>query len=342
MCAVLTGEDVSGSVLTLEIADTPAQQPLRLRYLESIGQDPTTNDEIKKYVLFVGGLKVPVTKMELRSIFEPFGDPVVSEMGATNRGYVFIDLRTTESRAIQACLELSGEEFFGNRLKVEFKGKANQMHLVAATREMISEKLTQIRWKRKETWDKVERGEMVDGDEEEGEEGKKEDKIRKYQLYVDGIREPMSIEELGEIFVPYGRVGRLAILDERFFTFVDLETTQARAIDACLEISGREYCGNVLRVQFSKRRGQERITQLAKAAALERLQAANAQIDTLSAAMGRESEYSYFSRREDGQPDDDAMAVRVELPQGVRDLIMAPSTSSSGNLRLDDDSILPR
>jgi hypothetical protein len=129
-------------------------------------------------------------------------------------------------------------------------------------------------------------------------------------------------------------VGRLAILEERFFTFVDLETTQSRAIAACLDISGRVYCNNLLRVQFSKRRGQERISQLAKEAGLKRLQETNQQLDNLSAAMGmveqqqQQQEYSsYYSVEQQ----------RVELPEGVRAL-----TGLTSGARLDDDKIIPR
>ncbi len=64
----------------------------------------------------------------------------------------------------------------------------------------------------------VDRGEQVaDGGSEEEEEqavdadaaaaaeGKpKEAKVRKYQLYVDGIREHMTPAQLAEVFAPYG------------------------------------------------------------------------------------------------------------------------------------------
>jgi hypothetical protein len=56
---------------------------------------------------------------------------------------------------VQACLELSAEEYFGNLLKVEFKEKASQQHLVAATRQLVARKLTQHRWQRQQAWQKV-------------------------------------------------------------------------------------------------------------------------------------------------------------------------------------------
>jgi hypothetical protein len=293
-----------------------------MRFLsEAKSQDPATDEAIKTFVLFVGGLKVPVTKMEMCSIFEPYGDPSVNEMGVNNRGYVFVELRTTEARAIQACLELSAEEFFGNRLKVEFKDKRGQEHLVAATRDLVGKKLTETRWRRNQNWEREARGEMVGGTENGGGGGGDEDskdlhessegegsRVRTYQLYVDGLKQPMSNAELAAVLAPYGAVGRLAILDERFFTFVDLETTQARAIACCVELTGREICGNTLRVQFSKKRGQERVMQLAQAAAQERAQ--------MAAASGRGAaapESSYYSRREDlpaGQLDDDKILPR--------------------------------
>jgi hypothetical protein len=58
---------------------------------------------------------------------------------------------------VQACLELSAEEYFGNLLKVEFKEKASQQHLVAATRQLVARKLTQHRWQRQQAWQKVPR-----------------------------------------------------------------------------------------------------------------------------------------------------------------------------------------
>ncbi len=351
----LSVERADGGSLEIEVADTPAQQQLRQRYLEAKGEESTYNDPVRKFGLFVGGLKVPVTTLELRSIFEPYGDPSVSEVGANNRGYVFIDLRTTEARAVQACLELSAEEYFGNLLKVEFKDKKNQQHLVAATRQLVAKKLTEHRWKRQQNWKKVDQGEVVGGSEDdlEAEEGgedaegkRKEAKVRKYQLYVDGIREFMTNAQLAEIFAPYGRVGRLAILEGRFFTFVDLETTPAKAVAACLDISGREYYGNILRVQFSKRRGQERITQLAKAAAVERIKEANLQLESMAMAMeasgaSGQPESSYFTRREHAEPDgavceQPGPVGRVELPEAVKALIMPPAAT------LDDDKILPR
>jgi hypothetical protein len=56
---------------------------------------------------------------------------------------------------VQACLELSAEEYFGNLLKVEFKEKTSQQHLVAATRQLVAQKLTQHRWQRQQAWQKV-------------------------------------------------------------------------------------------------------------------------------------------------------------------------------------------
>jgi hypothetical protein len=56
---------------------------------------------------------------------------------------------------VQACLELSAEEYFGNLLKVEFKEKTSQQHLVAATRQLVARKLTQHRWQRQQAWQKV-------------------------------------------------------------------------------------------------------------------------------------------------------------------------------------------
>ncbi len=65
----------------------------------------------------------------------------------------------------------------------------------------------------------VDRGEQVadGGSEEEEEQGvdadaaaaaegakPKEAKVRKYQLYVDGIREHMTPAQLAEVFAPYG------------------------------------------------------------------------------------------------------------------------------------------
>jgi hypothetical protein len=46
-------------------------------------------------------LQVPMTKLELRSVLEPYGEPTVTEMSTPYRGYVFVDLRTTEARAVQ-------------------------------------------------------------------------------------------------------------------------------------------------------------------------------------------------------------------------------------------------
>jgi hypothetical protein len=161
--------------------------------------------------------------------------------------------------------------------------------------------------------------EGVDDDAHMDDGGGGEGRVHKYQLYVDGLKQPMSNTDLAAVLAPYGQVGRLAILDERFFTFVDLETTQARAIACCLEVSGREICGNTLRVQFSKKSGQEHVMQLAQAAAnaRERLQ----QQPTHSVAMGRgnaapEASY-YYSRREEDLP---------------------PAASG----QLTDDKILPR
>ena len=71
-------------------------------------QDPTAEDAIRKFVLFVGGIKVPMTKVELRTIFENYGEPLLGEVGAAHRGYVFVELRTTEARAIQAGLNYFG------------------------------------------------------------------------------------------------------------------------------------------------------------------------------------------------------------------------------------------
>jgi hypothetical protein len=46
-------------------------------------------------------VQVPMTKLELRSVLEPYGEPTVTEMSTPYRGYVFVDLRTTEARAVQ-------------------------------------------------------------------------------------------------------------------------------------------------------------------------------------------------------------------------------------------------
>jgi hypothetical protein len=132
-------------------------------------------------------------------------------------------------------------------------------------------------------------------------------------------------------------VGRLAILEERFFTFVDLETTQSRAIAACLDISGRVYCNNLLRVQFSKRRGQERISQLAKEAGLKRLQETNQQLDNLSAAMGMVEQQKLQQQQQEYSSYYSVEQQRVELPEGVRAL-----TGLTSGARLDDDKIIPR
>jgi len=92
---------VEGKKMEVEVADTPCQEPLRQRYLEAKSLDTVYLDPIKKFYLFVGGLKVPMTKLELRSVFEPYGEPTVTEMSAPYRGYVFVELRTTEARAVQ-------------------------------------------------------------------------------------------------------------------------------------------------------------------------------------------------------------------------------------------------
>ena len=202
---------------------------------------------------------------------------------------------------------------------------------MAATRDLVAQKLTKTRFERKKAWNSAERGEQRpdQGEEENSGDEAEGEKVRKYQLYVDGIHGPMSNAELATVFAPYGRVGRLAILAGRFFTFVDLETTRARALAACLEVTGRDFFGNVLRVQFSKRPGQERISQQLRSMAAE------LPVPTgLVGGAGGEGmataaeEFAYFSRR-------DPMEVGQQQYGGGLAL-----TSSSG--QLNDDKILPR
>jgi hypothetical protein len=60
-CQGLTCETAEGKKLEVEVADTAGQEQLRQRYLAARDQADTLYiDPIKKFTLFVGGLKVRV------------------------------------------------------------------------------------------------------------------------------------------------------------------------------------------------------------------------------------------------------------------------------------------
>ncbi len=60
----------------------------------------------------------------------------------------------------------------------------------------------------------------------------------------------MTKEQLATLFEPYGKVTKSHPLDNKNFGFVELLTTEDRAIEVIIKLSGITFCDNVLRVSF--------------------------------------------------------------------------------------------
>ena len=107
-------------------------------------------------------------------------------------------------------------------------------------------------------------------------------KTRRYYFFVDGLTEPTSPDQISSIFEPYGTSIRTLPTNDKYFTFVDLETTEEEAINAFIDLSGREFFGNVIKVQFRHHKGMDKIAAKARAVALERLSSTKAALDNLT------------------------------------------------------------
>ena len=74
----------------------------------------------------------------------------------------------------------------------------------------------------------------------------------RYYFYVCGIDNYINKEQLATIFKPYGTVLKSQTYEKKNFGFVDLMTTEVRAVEAIIKLSGIEYCENVLKVNNNK------------------------------------------------------------------------------------------
>ena len=64
-----------------------------------------------------------------------------------------------------------------------------------------------------------------------------------------GIDNPMTKEQLATLFEPYGKVTKSNPLDNKNFGFVELLTTEDRAIEVIIKLSRITFCNNLLRVR---------------------------------------------------------------------------------------------
>lgn len=72
--------------------------------------------------LFVGNLSFQTTEIDLRSLFEPFGQILRVHIGkdretGRSRGFAFVEM-ANDQEAAKAMTELNGKEFGGRALKV--------------------------------------------------------------------------------------------------------------------------------------------------------------------------------------------------------------------------------
>ena len=154
-------------------------------------------------------------------------------------------------------------------------------------------------------------------------------KTRRFYFFVDGLTEPTTPERISSIFEPYGTSIRTLPTNDKYFTFVDLETTEEEAINAFIDLSGREFFGNVIKVQFRHHKGMDKIAAKARKVALERLSSTNAALDNLTGGPSSRKRGLDMMNESIEYPTQYLKQSKVELPDTVKALI-TESAGSSG------------
>jgi len=168
--------------------------------------------------LFVYGINADCPERLLREVFESAGD--VEEINNTQRGYAFITM-ADKSGAEAACSDLNGTEFNGQTIKVEH----------AKQRDPNSFRENSPMGNRENSY----QGEYNGG-----------------KLFVYGVNPSVSESELRNEFEKAGEVAEVFNTEKgyAFVTMADRDGAEA----ACSELNGREFNGQMLKVNHSKPR----------------------------------------------------------------------------------------
>ena len=198
--------------------------------------DPEAQAKVQREIdFFVDGVRGTMNKEDFEELFNDYG-MVIHEHHKEEQRFSFVTLITTEELALKACEEVTGTKREDNTLVVEISQR--ERHELASKSKMVAR--NKISTMRKQEIKEIE--EELAKDEPGG--------VKKFYYYVDGITSPLTKYEVASIFQPYGKVLRALPTEDKYFTFVDLETTEESAIDAFVDITGREFFGNSIRVQF--------------------------------------------------------------------------------------------
>ena len=190
---------------------------------------------LREIDFFVDGVEGRLNRDDFEVLFNDYG-LVINENHKDDQRFSFITMITSEEKALKASYEMTGTSC-GDTTIVVNVSQRESTELAAKSKTLSRTKLNEVRKKEMRQMEAEAERDQPDG-------------VKKFYYYVDGITNPMTKFEVASIFQPYGKVLRALPTDDKYFTFVDLETTEESAIDALLDITGREFFGNTVKVQF--------------------------------------------------------------------------------------------
>ena len=263
---------------------------------------------IREIDMYVDGTRNMMGRDGFEELFNDYG-MVVHEHSKPDLRYSFVTLFSTEEKALKSCYELTGRRMGDNSLVVEISQRERH-DLSNESKALAKKKLAEVRKK-----DQEERALMMENDDGTS--------LRKYYLYLDGLTSPREKYEIASLFEPYGKIIKALPNEDKYYTFVDLETTEENAINAVLNVSGIDFFGNALKVQFRKNKGMTKVIEKLT----ERLKNPNLALNTMNRKRGMDMSVPIE------YPSQYTKQSKVDIPDSVKSLMMP---------NLDDDSIIPR